>query len=126
MHIHSQSEMSIVIDIGTCGNDPINKTGFDQGDETGNAEAGRRQGTTQRQPDCSFRSKHFFGEEPAAFPQPAGVVRKENLIDEVGQGDIWGHCGRIDPALTDFLKIRNSIHNRDDIPESHGRLQAQG
>ena len=40
--------------------------------------------------DRDLRLQHPLGEQVAAFPQPAGVVGKERVVDQVGDGFVAG------------------------------------
>ena len=58
----------------------------------------------ERQADRAVVREHLADEELAALAQPAGVVREERGVDEVGGGDAGGHRRRVDPLAADLVQ----------------------
>ena len=71
MHCEADAKMSVVIEIGAGGNDPIDKSRFDQRNQCRNSQPRRRERAGERHPDSDFRLKHLPREELTGFPQDA-------------------------------------------------------
>ena len=88
--------MGVVIEIGASGNDPIDKACFDQRNQRGNAESGRRQRPCQRKTDSDVRLQHFLCKELACLAQPRGIVGEKSLVNQIRNSYVFLDWGRID------------------------------
>src|SRR6185295_16392441 len=77
--------------------------------EAAHAQAGRRHGPGERHADRGVGLEHALGEELAAFPQAARVVRQEGVVDQRGHGLLAGNRGRLD-ALAAQVRGGGSGH----------------
>ena len=76
--------MDVVVEVGAGGDDPVDESRFDEGDETGDAEAGGHERAGKADADESVAGQHFLGEQFAAFAKAGGVVGLEGIGDELG------------------------------------------
>ena len=62
VHCQSETEVSVVIEIGAGGDDPINESTLDQWNQRRHSESSRCQRAGDRQSDRDVGLQHLFGE----------------------------------------------------------------
>ena len=79
-----QRMVQVVIQVRAGADDEVHQPAIHHLDDAA-ADAGRRHGAGNRQPDgrVFLGIEHFFGENPARLRQARGVERLKPLIDEV-------------------------------------------
>ena len=82
--------MDVVVEIGARGDDPVDEACFDEGDETGFAEAGGHERTREADPDQPVAGQHLLREQLAALAEAGGVVGLESVGDELGRASARG------------------------------------
>src|SRR5262249_46209118 len=102
--VHAQGVVRVVVEVRAGRDDPVDEPGLDQRDEAAHAEAGRRERSAERQPDRAVAGEHLAGEELAALAEPAGVVREERGVEQVGGGDVRGDGRRVDLLPADLVQ----------------------
>ncbi len=106
VHGKPERKVGVVVEIGTGRDDPVDEPPLHQRNQTAHAEPGRRHGPSQRHPDRDVRLEHALGEELAALPQPAGVIRQEGVVDQFGDRFLPGRCPGIDALAAQVLRRR--------------------
>src|SRR5262245_29342997 len=105
VHREADAEVRIVVEVCARGNDPINKSGFDEWNQSGDTETSRCKCTGQGKTYRNFRFKHLSGEQLAGFAQPGGVVGKKGFVDQVGNLHRFTDRSRIDTSSLQKLTL---------------------
>ena len=111
VQVHVQTEVQVVVQVGTRRNDPVHIAALHQRDEAALAQAGRSEGTSQRQADEPVIGQHLLGEQLGRLAQPAAVVGQHRLIDEVGGRDALADGERVEPGVGGEL-LRDLVGGR--------------
>jgi hypothetical protein len=105
-----EGEVENVVENGAGADNPVNETGFDQGNNGGAAQAGRGQSAGQAHAEGHIGLEHALGVQAAHLAQAGGIVGEKAIVHEVGElfpaGDALGHdafAGQVFIAVGAFL-----------------------
>ena len=59
VELHIEAVMDVVVEVGARGDDPVDEAGFDEGDETGNAQAGGHERPRETDADQTVAGQHL-------------------------------------------------------------------
>ena len=104
VHGQAEGEVRIMIQVGPGGDQPVHEPRFHQGNETAHAEPRWRHSAGEGHSHRDVGLEHPLGEELAAFPQPAGVVCQEGVVDQLGHRLFAGGGLGIDPLAAQIRR----------------------
>ena len=101
--------MRVVIEIRARRHHPVDEPGLDERDDGRHAQSCRRHCAGETHPDGDVILEHPFRKQAAAFRKSAGVVRKERVIDELGDGLFAGDRLGIDALAAQVLVLGHRV-----------------
>ena len=113
-HLQANSKMSVVVKIGSCRDNPIDKPGAHQGNDCGHPQPGRRHRSRHAHSHRYVVCQHTLAEEVARLPEPRSVIRVECFVDQVNDGNV-----RIDGGRFNSLSVQETIlvaHRENILP----------